>query len=135
MPTKPPTYRPPGLAEARHEAAQAYERRRGSARERGYTAAWSRAAADHRRHHPLCVGCQARGRYVPATLVDHVVPHDGDAVLFWDRSNWQSSCTWCHSVLKQALERAWRAGRLALAALRLDSAEAVALARRLRGEA
>ena len=38
--------------------------------------------------HPLCVACRAEGRLEPATVVDHVVPHRGDLVLFWDERNW-----------------------------------------------
>jgi 5-methylcytosine-specific restriction protein A len=38
------------------------------------------------------------GRYVKATDVDHIKPHRGDNVLFWDQSNWQSLCHRHHSV-------------------------------------
>jgi len=31
-----------------------------------------------------------------ATVVDHVTPHKGDKVLFWDRLNWQALCKRCH---------------------------------------
>ncbi|WP_390622926.1 HNH endonuclease [Ralstonia syzygii] len=33
---------------------------------------------------------------VPATVVDHIVPHKGDQHLFWRRSNWQALCKACH---------------------------------------
>jgi hypothetical protein len=36
-------------------------------------------------------------------LVDHVVPHRGDQVLFWESSNWQTLCRSCHE-LKSARE-------------------------------
>ena len=29
---------------------------------------------------------EAQGRVVPATVVDHVVPHRGDQKLFWDEA-------------------------------------------------
>jgi 5-methylcytosine-specific restriction protein A len=29
--------------------------------------------------------------------VDHVVPHKGDSVKFWDESNHQALCTRCHN--------------------------------------
>jgi 5-methylcytosine-specific restriction protein A len=32
-----------------------------------------------------------------ATVVDHIIPHQGDMTLFWDAdSNWQSLCKTCH---------------------------------------
>ena len=30
------------------------------------------------------------------TVVDHIRPHRGDPVLFWDEKNWQSLCKSCH---------------------------------------
>lgn len=58
-----------------------------SASARGYGAAWQResrrfiAMPEHR----LCEECLKEGRYVKATVVDHVVPHRGScaAVIFW----------------------------------------------------
>lgn len=46
-----------------------------------------------------------RGIVEPATVVDHVIPHEGDEVLFWDESNWQSLCKTCHDSAKQTLEK------------------------------
>ena len=54
----------------------------------------SRAA--YLRKHPLCVRCMADGRYVKATVVDHVIPHRGDQQLMWDESNYQALCKKCH---------------------------------------
>jgi 5-methylcytosine-specific restriction protein A len=130
MPSKPKVFRPPHLA-SRQQQQQEYETRRGSARQRGYSAAWDRASLSHRQSHPLCVGCQARGFIVAADVVDHVEPHLGDPVKFWAEGNWQSACSWCHSVLKQQLELMWKRGKVRLADLRLDSPAAVALAREL----
>ena len=48
--------------------------------------------------HPLCVECMKEGRYVRATDVDHIVPHRGDRLLFWDQSNWQPLCHRHHSI-------------------------------------
>lgn len=33
---------------------------------------------------------------MPASVVDHIVPHRGDANLFWDQSNWQAMSKSCH---------------------------------------
>jgi 5-methylcytosine-specific restriction endonuclease McrA len=46
--------------------------------------------------HPLCEECLGHGVAMPATVVDHIVPHRGDPKLFWDRSNWQALCKRCH---------------------------------------
>lgn len=131
MPNKPQSFRPPHQR-THAQAQEEYDRRRGSARERGYTAAWDRAAVAFKSAHPLCLGCQAVGRVAACEVVDHVVPHDGDQVRFWDRSNWQPACTWCHSVLKQQIELAYRKGQLSADYLGLDSEAALVLRRTLR---
>jgi len=81
--------------------------RRGSASERGYDARWQKAAAAFKRLFPLCgmrpgnrepvmSRCHHEGRATAAYQVDHVVPHRGNQVLFWDSDgNWQSLCRQC----------------------------------------
>jgi 5-methylcytosine-specific restriction protein A len=81
---------------------------RRSAFARGYTKAWDRASKAFRRTYPLCGMrpadqipvmslCDQRERSTPATLTDHVIPHRGDPVLFWDeQGNWQALCKDCH---------------------------------------
>lgn len=64
--------------------------------ERGYTYEWRKASKAYLKEHPLCAECQRKGRLIPATVVDHVVPHRGDRTLFWDRSNWHPLCKKCH---------------------------------------
>lgn len=71
---------------------QQAERSRGTAHQRGYTTAWSKARDGYLRLHPLCVHCEREGVVGAATVVDHKVPHKGDRGLFWDRDNWQSLC-------------------------------------------
>ena len=102
---------------------------RPTAAQRGYDGKWQAAIAVYREEHPWCLGCWAIGVRRPTEVVDHVLPHGGDARLFWDESNWQASCTWCHGSVKPVLERQWRAGKLKDSALRLDSVEAQTLAR------
>jgi len=46
---------------------------------------------------PRCVMCVALRRQTPAKEVDHIIPHCGDAELFWDEGNWQGLCKSCHS--------------------------------------
>jgi 5-methylcytosine-specific restriction enzyme A len=72
------------------------------------------------------------GLVVAAELVDHVEPHKGDTVKFWDTSMWQSSCRWHHDVVKQRLELMWLQGKITIADLWLNSPVAVKLAMSLR---
>lgn len=74
-----------------------YERRRGSSSSRGYDYRWQAARRRFLKLHPLCVECYKTGRYIEATVVDHVTPHRGDQHLFWDESNWQALCQQCHN--------------------------------------
>ncbi len=67
-----------------------------SAAGRGYNSAWQKASKQYLQAHPLCVECQRQGKYVKATVVDHIVPHRGDEKLFWDQNNWQALCKRCH---------------------------------------
>ena len=124
MPGKPAIYRAPGAGSAR-----GYEARRGSPAARGYGPAWAKASAAHLRANPLCIGCLALGRTVAATLTDHVKPASDFPDLFWAQDNWQPSCSWHHSAIKQRLEALYRAGEVSGEALRLDSSEALRLAR------
>lgn len=132
MPIKSPTYRPRGQRD-RGEQRQEAEARRGTARERGYTAAWDRAAATYKRRHPLCLGCEAVAVVAVCEVIDHIIPHQGDPALMWDRANWQPACRWHHDRIKQQLEHLWRVGRITAADLRLDSARARALTCDLQG--
>ncbi|WP_172125416.1 HNH endonuclease signature motif containing protein [Devosia sp. 919] len=79
-----------------------HDRRRPSARERGYNHEWRKARAAYLITHPHCThpGCNAA-----ATHVDHVTPHKGDDALFWDGSNWQGLCAHHHNSTKQREER------------------------------
>lgn len=72
---------------------------------RGYGSRWRRESKVFLQAHPLCVRCLASGKYVRATVVDHIVPHRGDQKLFWDRSNWQSLCKHCHDTKTMTEDR------------------------------
>ncbi len=79
-----------------------------SARARGYSRRWERERAAFLRAFPLCgmrpggrrpvmSECFDDGRTTAASVVDHVEPHRGDQVKFWDAEhNWQSQCAVCH---------------------------------------
>jgi 5-methylcytosine-specific restriction protein A len=110
MPMMPPTHRINGREGPKDQ------RSRGNARQRGYDAEWQRASAAHLRVDPLCRYCALDTRVRAATLVDHLYPHRGDRALFWLRLYWISSCSTCHSGMKQSVERQGRAALDALAA-------------------
>ena len=57
---------------------------------------WRKVRAAYLRKHPLCVKCLANGRYVQATVVDHIVPHRGDPALLGNENNFQALCKPCH---------------------------------------
>lgn len=69
---------------------------RADAETRGYGWEWQKARKFFLKRHPWCIRCKAKGRLVPATVVDHIKPHRGDAELFWDETNWQPLCKSCH---------------------------------------
>ena len=73
------------------------ERARGTSASRGYDRRWQRARSAFLRAHPVCE-CEDLECCVPATQVDHRVPHRGDESLFWDRSNWQAMSASCHAA-------------------------------------
>ena len=100
---------------------------RTSARERGYSARWDRTAALFKLQHPLCLGCSAIGLVTATEVVDHVVPHKGDADVFWDQARWQPACRWHHDVVKQLLEVMFARGAVVPADLWLDSSRAIAI--------
>lgn len=89
---------------------RAYERRRPSARERGYDSRWAAASRAFRARHPLCgmlangdvdvvnSWCAKEGRTTPAECVQHIVPHSGpNDPLLWDETNWLASCLQCNN--------------------------------------
>lgn len=98
---------------------QAYDARRGSSSQRGYTSAWQKAREGFLRSHPLCADHAKRGMDVAASVVDHIkapklkeATDSGDAerinearLLFWDRGNWQPLCKPCHDSAKQRAEK------------------------------
>jgi 5-methylcytosine-specific restriction enzyme A len=102
-----------------------YDARRGSARARGYSAEWDAASSLFKRHHPLCLGCEAVGRVTATEVTDHVKPHKGDPGRFWDAAMWQPACRWHHDVIKQSLESMFARGEIKVADLWLSSSTAI----------
>jgi hypothetical protein len=89
------------MGDRRSPEAQEYRRLYKSPR-------WRRIRAKQLADEPLCRMCIAEGRVTPATVCDHLVPHRGDPVKFFE-GPFQSLCDqapWrCHSSRKQSIER------------------------------
>ena len=81
------------------ERWQLNDARRGTSRQRGYTAAWSKFSKAYRFRHPLCVDPFGlhKGRLVPAECVDHITPLEGGGGMY-DEANLQPLCASCHST-------------------------------------
>jgi len=58
-----------------------------------YTARWKALRQLVLHEMPVCTECQHNA----SRDVDHIIPHRGDPVLFWDVGNLQALCTRCHS--------------------------------------
>jgi 5-methylcytosine-specific restriction enzyme A len=54
------------------------------------------------RRFPLCVACLKHNRITASREVDHIVPHHGNATLFWNEQNVTGLCRACHC------EKTWR---------------------------
>lgn len=78
---------------------------RESASKRGYNRRWQTYRIRFLSEHPLCAMHLQLGRVVPATIVDHIIPHKGDRKLFWNPKNHQALCKQCHDSHKQRLEK------------------------------
>jgi 5-methylcytosine-specific restriction endonuclease McrA len=104
MPVRPPLHHGSAYRSA-GEQRRDFDKRRGSARQRGYTTAWQRAREAYLAQHPLCIFCERDGLVTAATVVDHVEAHHGDDARFWDSGNWQSLCKPHHDSTKQRQEK------------------------------
>ena len=70
-----------------------------------YGRRWKAASDAFIAAHPLCRFCEDAGRVRASEVTDHIVPHRGDARLFWDSGNWMALCKHCHDSRKQRIER------------------------------
>jgi 5-methylcytosine-specific restriction protein A len=86
-----------GFCSDHKEQASINDRQRGTAAQRGYDSQWRKARVYFLIKHPLCVHCEKEGTIGAATVVDHIKPHKGNKVLFWDRKNWQGLCETHHN--------------------------------------
>jgi len=79
--------------------------KRATPSQRGYDSRWRKARTVFLKAHPLCTLCQEKNRVTKATVVDHINPHRGDPVLFWDQNNWQALCKSCHDRKTMTTDR------------------------------
>ena len=95
MATAPKTHKPLKSGTPRQE----YDKRRGSAVERGYDWDWHKRRKWYANRHPLCEDCESRGLTVMVDEVDHVIPIDGKHDrLRLDTHNLRSRCKACHTM-------------------------------------
>ena len=89
----------------RHKALHKNDRKSGAAR--GYNSRWQKARKRYLSdpQHMFCVRCLEEGKYIRATVVDHIIPHRGDRELFWDENNWQPLCEHHHNVKTMTEDR------------------------------
>ena len=94
MAMAPKTHRPLNSGTPRQE----YDRRRGSAQERGYDSTWHDVRAIKVEMNPLCEDCEANGLTVLVDEVDHIIPINGkNDPLRLDMENLRSRCKACHT--------------------------------------
>jgi 5-methylcytosine-specific restriction protein A len=79
-----------------------------NSRQRGYTPRWEKLRKWFLMQSPLCALCESQGVITAANEVDHIIPHKGDKVLFWDVKNLQSLCKSCHSRKSQQEKSGWK---------------------------
>jgi 5-methylcytosine-specific restriction protein A len=70
---------------------------------------WRRLRLQQLASEPHCRMCRVQdGQATIATVADHIEPHRGDDLLFWDPANLQSLCARHHNSDKQSLEKGGR---------------------------
>jgi 5-methylcytosine-specific restriction enzyme A len=114
MPKAPPQHKLPRIGKAsqpRRHAEHERDKRRGSARDRGYTHEWDKFSRAFLRSHPLCEFCLGNGTVKQAEHTDHDIPHNGDPELFW-ANTFTALCAPCHNSTKQRLERTYKGDEL-----------------------
>lgn len=89
------------------DARREYDLKRSQApwRKWYHTARWKALRAQVMAIQPLCKMCEQVGKVESTAVVDHIKPHKGDPVLFWDWRNLQGLCAPCHDSGKQTEER------------------------------
>jgi 5-methylcytosine-specific restriction endonuclease McrA len=91
------------------EVRQREEAKRASRQERGYGPRWEASRKGYLARHTRCVLCNER-----ATVVDHIVPHNGNWDLFWafkdkpgQPANVRALCATCHNKKTATSDGRW----------------------------
>jgi len=94
------------------EKQKVQDQRRGSAYSRGYDKRWQTYRLRYLNDHPLCEckDCKESDRILAASVVDHIIPHKGDTVLFWDPKNHQAMAKRCHDIKTAKEDGGWGNG-------------------------
>lgn len=66
---------------------------------------WAKVRKQQLARQPYCQCPHHVGNRVPADVVDHDIPHKGNAALFWNVGNLISLSKLCHDRYKQSAER------------------------------
>ena len=66
--------------------------------------AWKVLRSSQLASKPICEYCEAQGYLTLAGVVDHIIPHKGDELLFHDPENLRSLCKKHHDSTKQREE-------------------------------
>jgi len=67
--------------------------------------AWQQLRSNQLSSQPLCEYCDAQNKVTIANVVDHIIAHKGDEILFHDPENLRSLCKTHHDSTKQKEER------------------------------
>jgi len=67
-------------------------------------ALWHRRERRQLQREPLCAMCLAEGKIVAARIADHIEPHKGDPIRFWN-GKLQSLCAHSHQSRKKFVEQ------------------------------
>ena len=99
MPYSPKLFKLTNNAPAKDSRTpEAYER------QRLYDRKWRKQRNYFLQSNPLCIMCKHIGMVTAATVVDHVIPHNGNEKLFWDINNWQPLCKKHHDSDKRKID-------------------------------
>ena len=96
MPVSPKQKGAAEYGERERKRKAGIDRDRGSSTQRGYGYKWQQYRVGYLARHPLCERCEAKGKLVPATVINHRRDHGGDQLLFWDEANHEPLCKACH---------------------------------------
>ena len=97
VPVRPPIHSPVGRRE-KLERDRDYQRMRDPVSRALYRSKrWETERSAFLDDHPLCMECEGHSVIRPASVVDHIDRHGGDAAVFWDSGRWQALCVPCHN--------------------------------------